>query len=201
MKMAAPGLSCQAFLRMLDQRTVCFGCTGKISADSFQKRFLALRFKVDNIFKSEEPDIFEGIFIAKDEDITKLVKLSVEEVFVEGSGQQPERPPKNCKQDRRGGIGVVVKWSMAYQDGCGLTLGEEVEQCNAFLSRIPVTTKHISKAGRADMLTLMAMHRHQQTFNNLAISNTRRYQKIRQARDCYLQVLSGAENINFLYRS
>nr|XP_055042773.1 uncharacterized protein LOC129429840 isoform X3 [Misgurnus anguillicaudatus] len=158
MKMAAPGLSFQAFLRMLDQRTVCFGCTGKISADSFQKRFLALRFKVDNIFKSEEPDIFEGIFIAKDEDITKLVKLSVEEVFVEGSGQQPERPPKNCKQDRRGGIGVVVKWSMAYQDGCGLTLGEEVEQCNAFLSRIPVTTKHISKAGRADMLTLMAMH-------------------------------------------
>lgn len=40
-----------------------------------------------------------------------------------------------------------VKWSGAYQDGAGLTLGEEVEQCNAFLSRIAVTTKHMSKAG------------------------------------------------------
>ncbi|KAI5619627.1 hypothetical protein C0J50_20806 [Silurus asotus] len=39
-----------------------------------------------------------------------------------------------------------VKWSGAYQDGAGLTLGEEVEQCNAFLSRIAVTTKHMSKA-------------------------------------------------------
>ncbi len=41
-----------------------------------------------------------------------------------------------------------VKWSGAYQDGAGLTLGEEVEQCNAFLSRIAVTTKHMSKAGK-----------------------------------------------------
>ncbi len=41
-----------------------------------------------------------------------------------------------------------VKWSGAYQDGAGLTLGEEVEQCNAFLSRIAVTTKHMSKAGQ-----------------------------------------------------
>ena len=40
-----------------------------------------------------------------------------------------------------------VKWSGAYQEGAGLTLGEEVEQVNAFLSRIAVTTKHMSKAG------------------------------------------------------
>ncbi|XP_078112281.1 uncharacterized protein LOC144521600 [Sander vitreus] len=39
-----------------------------------------------------------------------------------------------------------VKWSGAYQQGAGLTLGEEVEQCNAFLSRIAVTTKHMSNA-------------------------------------------------------
>ncbi|CAL8311064.1 unnamed protein product [Gadus morhua 'NCC'] len=55
-----------------------------------------------------------------------------------------------------------VKWSGAYQQGAGLTLGEEVEQCNAFLSRIAVTTKHMSKAGRTDMLTLMAMRWNQQ---------------------------------------
>lgn len=40
-----------------------------------------------------------------------------------------------------------VKWSGAYQEGAGLTLGEEVEQVKAFLSRIAVTTKHMSKAG------------------------------------------------------
>ncbi|XP_026128633.1 uncharacterized protein LOC113109197 isoform X1 [Carassius auratus] len=70
-----------------------------------------------------------------------------------------------------------VKWSGAYQQGAGLTLGEEVEQCNAFLSRIAVTTKHMSKAGRTDMLTLMAMRLNQQKFNNLATSLACRYQK------------------------
>lgn len=35
-----------------------------------------------------------------------------------------------------------VKWSGAYLEGAGSTLGEEVEQCNSFLSRIAVTTKH-----------------------------------------------------------
>ncbi|XDV42699.1 hypothetical protein PO909_011316 [Leuciscus waleckii] len=82
-----------------------------------------------------------------------------------------------------------VKWSGAYQDGAGLTLGEEVEQCNAFLSRIAVTTKHMSKAGRTDMLTLMAMRWNQQKFNNLAISLTRRYQKTTKALQSQLQNL------------
>ncbi|KAF4095257.1 hypothetical protein G5714_024335 [Onychostoma macrolepis] len=59
MKMAEPGLSCQAFVRILDQRTVRFGRTGKISTDSFQKSFFeweALRYEVDKICK-EEPFI------------------------------------------------------------------------------------------------------------------------------------------------
>lgn len=43
---------------------------------------------------------------------------------------------------------LKVKWSGAYQEGAGSTFGEEVEQCNAFLSRIAVTTKHMSKAGK-----------------------------------------------------
>jgi hypothetical protein len=43
---------------------------------------------------------------------------------------------------------LKVKWSGAFQEGAGSTLGEEVEQCNAFLSRIAVTTKHMSKAGK-----------------------------------------------------
>lgn len=56
MKMAAPGLSCQAYLRMLDQRTVRFGRTGKISGDSFLKSFFeweATRYEVDSICKEE----------------------------------------------------------------------------------------------------------------------------------------------------
>nr|XP_043874407.1 uncharacterized protein LOC122764146 [Solea senegalensis]XP_043874408.1 uncharacterized protein LOC122764146 [Solea senegalensis] len=74
-----------------------------------------------------------------------------------------------------------VKWSGAYQEGAGLTLGEEVEQCNAFLSRIAVTTKHMSKAGRTDMLTLLAMRWNQQKFDNLVTSLSHRYHKTIQS--------------------
>ncbi|GAA6101418.1 uncharacterized protein LOC124379646 isoform X1 [Tachysurus ichikawai] len=69
---------------------------------------------------------------------------------------------------------LSVKWSGAYQNGAGLTLGEEVEQCNAFLSRIAVTTKHMSKARRTDNIFLMAMCWNQQKFNNLATALNRR---------------------------
>nr|XP_043872711.1 uncharacterized protein LOC122761558 isoform X1 [Solea senegalensis]XP_043872712.1 uncharacterized protein LOC122761558 isoform X1 [Solea senegalensis]XP_043872713.1 uncharacterized protein LOC122761558 isoform X1 [Solea senegalensis]XP_043872714.1 uncharacterized protein LOC122761558 isoform X1 [Solea senegalensis] len=74
-----------------------------------------------------------------------------------------------------------VKWSGAYQEGAGLTLGEEVEQCNAFLSRIAVTTKHMSKAGRTDMLTLLAMRWNQQKLDNLVTSLSHRYHKTIQS--------------------
>ncbi|MEQ2245856.1 hypothetical protein ILYODFUR_032239, partial [Ilyodon furcidens] len=56
MKMAAPCLSCQAFLKMLDQRTVHFGRTGKISADSFQKSFFeweAVRYDIDKMLRKD----------------------------------------------------------------------------------------------------------------------------------------------------
>ncbi|GAA6075684.1 ATP-binding cassette sub-family D member 3, partial [Tachysurus ichikawai] len=234
---------------MLDQRTVRFGRTGKISTDSFQKSFFeweAVRFEVDKICKeepficpactpdilavsvdenrklyrfknaarSEEQAIFEDVFIAKDEDVTRFVvyihKASkhVSERGVCGGEWSAERPPKDLLA--RGGFAYPlylqriakscpelqhflnmkpfllvfhakahdckceVKWSGAYQDGAGLTLGEEVEQCNAFLSRIAVTTKHMSKAGRTDMLTLMTMRCNQQKFNNLATALNRR---------------------------
>ncbi|XP_062384555.1 uncharacterized protein LOC134071734 [Sardina pilchardus] len=82
-----------------------------------------------------------------------------------------------------------VKWSGAYQEGAGSTLGEEVEQCNAFLSRIAVTTKHMSKAGRIDMLTVMAMRWNQQKFDNLASTLARRYRKATVALQCQLHNL------------
>ncbi|KAF4104369.1 uncharacterized protein LOC131554108 [Onychostoma macrolepis] len=83
-----------------------------------------------------------------------------------------------------------VKWSGAYQDGAGCT---EVEQCNAFLSRIAVTTKHMSKPGRTDMLTLMAMRWNQQKFNNLATALTRRYQKTTKALQSQVQNLESVK--------
>ncbi|XP_047239102.1 uncharacterized protein LOC124878915 isoform X6 [Girardinichthys multiradiatus] len=76
-----------------------------------------------------------------------------------------------------------------FRDGAGLTLWEEVEQCNAFLSRIAVTTKHMSKPGRTDMLTLMAMRWNQLKLDNLATSLTRRYQKATKALQTQLQNL------------
>ncbi|XP_030264658.1 uncharacterized protein LOC115576279 [Sparus aurata] len=107
-KMAAPGMSSQAFLRMLDRRTVHFGHTGNITADSFRTSFLeseAVLFEVEKLcredhfdcpacspdmlavsvdgnrkhyrFKSaarsEEPAIFDGVFIAKDDDVARFV--------------------------------------------------------------------------------------------------------------------------------
>ncbi|KAI9522018.1 hypothetical protein NQZ68_040480 [Dissostichus eleginoides] len=82
-----------------------------------------------------------------------------------------------------------VKWSGAYQEGAGLTLGGEVEQGNAFLSKIAVTTKHMSIAGRTDMLTLLAMRWNQQKINNLATSLSHRYQKATKALQSQMQAL------------
>ncbi|XP_024659438.2 uncharacterized protein LOC112435300 isoform X3 [Maylandia zebra] len=314
MKMASPGLSCKAFLKMLDQRTLHFGRTGKISADGFKKSFFeweAVRYELDKILKedpftchacapdmlaisvdgnrkhyrfknaarSEELGIFEDAFIAKDEDVGRFVdyihstsrhvsgrgvcggewsaaretsQRSSSKVDEEGPElavcrhgvllralnmyrgeifayplylQQKlanrhitffcmdvtckywpylERVTKSCPElqhllsmkpflsvfhAKAHDFKCEVKWSGAYQDGAGLTLGEEVEQCNAFLSRIAVTTKHMSKAGRSDMLTLMAMRWNQQKLDQLATSLTHRYQKATKALLTQLQNL------------
>ncbi|KAJ8349657.1 hypothetical protein SKAU_G00247870 [Synaphobranchus kaupii] len=208
---------------MLDQRTVRFGRTGKISADSFQKSFFeweAVQYEVDNICKedpficpactpdmlavsvdgnrkhyrfknaarSEEQAIFEGVFIAKDEEVTRFVDY-IHTTTKHVSGRGVCRGEWSAARETSQRSTSKVKWSGAYQDGAGLTLREEVEQCNAFLSRIAVTTKHMSKAGRTDMLTLMAMRWNQQKFDNLATSLTRRYQKTTKALQSQLQNL------------
>ncbi|XP_047239075.1 uncharacterized protein LOC124878915 isoform X3 [Girardinichthys multiradiatus] len=121
---------------------------------------------------------------------TKQPDMFLEEVFVVVSGQQLERLPTDPAVNwmRR-------DWSLRssgvehFRDGAGLTLWEEVEQCNAFLSRIAVTTKHMSKPGRTDMLTLMAMRWNQLKLDNLATSLTRRYQKATKALQTQLQNL------------
>ncbi|XP_030294098.1 uncharacterized protein LOC115594270 isoform X2 [Sparus aurata] len=291
MKMAAPGLSCQAYLRMIDQRTVRFGRTGRISGDSFLKSFFeweAVQYEVDSICKeepfsclacspdmlavSEEQPIFDGVFIEKDEDVTSFVNcIQSKTKHVSGKGicggewsaaretshrsaskldeeglelavcrhgvlfsalnmyrgeifayplylQQKLASSKSAKffcmdvmckywpylqrmvktfpeleplLNMKPFLSVVhakahdfkceVKWSGAYQEGAGLTLGEEVEQVNAFLSRIAVTTKHMSKAGRTDMLTLLSMRWNRQKNQSLATSLSHRFLKTTKA--------------------
>lgn len=94
MKMAVPGLSCQALLRMLDQQTVRFGrmsikvsilfmsqCLNGYQNISLLMCTTILRIQDITIcpfavFQSEEQAIFDGVFIAKDEDVTRFVNLN-----------------------------------------------------------------------------------------------------------------------------
>ncbi|RXN07739.1 hypothetical protein ROHU_032173 [Labeo rohita] len=43
-----------------------------------------------------------------------------------------------------------VRWGSRNQVGAGNTVGEKVEQVNSFLSRVALTTKYMTKSGRAD---------------------------------------------------
>ncbi|KAK2836800.1 hypothetical protein Q7C36_014669 [Tachysurus vachellii] len=252
---------------------ICPACTADILAVSVDGNNKLYRFK--NAARSEEQAIFEDVFIAKDEDVTRFVdyihkaskhmclsvgewsaaretsQRSASKVDEEGlelavcrhgvllcalnmyRGEIFAYPPylqkwlasrqitffcmdvtckywpylqriaKSCPElqhllnmkpflsvfhGKAHDFKCEVK-SGAYQDGAGLTLGEEVEQCNAFLSRIAVTTKHMSKAGHTDMLTLMAMCWNQQKFNNLATALSYRYQKTTKALQSQLQNL------------
>ncbi|XP_027145229.1 uncharacterized protein LOC113747865 [Larimichthys crocea] len=71
-----------------------------------------------------------------------------------------------------------IKWGGAFQDGAGSTIGEEVEQVNSFLSRAAITTKYMSKAGRADMLTLLALGWNKRKVEHLGRTLSQRYVKI-----------------------
>ncbi|KAF1380183.1 hypothetical protein PFLUV_G00184130 [Perca fluviatilis] len=303
---------------MLDQRTVRFGRSGDITADSFRKSFFeweAVRFEVDKLclvdhfdcpacspdmlavsvdenrkhyrFKSaarsEEQAIFDGVFIANDDDVGRFVDYvhtstshvsgrgvcggqwsAVRETSQKLSGKTDEeglelavcrhgvllhalnmfrgeifayplylqkqmackpvtffamdvackywpylrRVTEKCPElqqlltmkpflsvfhAKAHDFKCEVKWSGAYKEGAGSTLGEEVEQCNASLSRIAVTTKHMSKADkvtrRIDMLTVMAMRWNKQKFDNLASTLARRYRKATVALQCQLHNL------------
>ncbi|KAL3975355.1 hypothetical protein ACER0C_021241 [Sarotherodon galilaeus] len=71
-----------------------------------------------------------------------------------------------------------IKWGGAFQDGAGSTVGEEVEQVNSFLSRAAITTKYMSKAGRTDMLTLLALGWNKRKVEQLGRTLSQRYLKI-----------------------
>ncbi|XP_062307641.1 uncharacterized protein LOC134012043 [Osmerus eperlanus] len=70
-----------------------------------------------------------------------------------------------------------IKWGGAFQEGAGSTIGEEVEQVNSFLSRAAITTKYMSKAGRTDMLTLLAWGWNKRKVENMGRTLSQRYLK------------------------
>ncbi|XP_073725812.1 uncharacterized protein [Misgurnus anguillicaudatus] len=70
-----------------------------------------------------------------------------------------------------------IKWSGKNQEGAGLTIGEEVEQVNSFLSRAAICTKYMSKAARSDMLTVLASAWNKRKSENLAKYLSQRYIK------------------------
>ncbi|XP_062340253.1 uncharacterized protein LOC134038726 [Osmerus eperlanus] len=297
LKLLAPGVSCQAFLGMLDQRTMTYGRSGKICGDTFQKSFLEWTFaqhEVESLcgvqpFKcpaccpsmhaisvdgnrklyrfSNAPGLekgyFDGMFIEEDEHVSSFVGHVHEKTkHVPGKGVCDSSKWKAAKESaqksaskideegleiavcRHGGLlkalnmfrgeifsyplylqstlsqqnvtffckywpymkKVVAKcpelrpllnmrpllsvmhakahdwtcelqWSGRNQEGAGLTIGEEVEQVNSFLSRAAICTKYMSKAARSDMLTVLAVAWNKRKSKNMAKYLTQRYIK------------------------
>ncbi|XP_076729709.1 uncharacterized protein LOC143412371 [Maylandia zebra] len=99
-------------------------------------------------------------------------------------GLPPIAPPsstpkkKRRARHRRSVSQTQIKWGGAFQDGAGSTVGEEVEQVNSFLSRAAITTKYMSKAGRTDMLTLLALGWNKRKVEQLGRTLSQRYLKI-----------------------
>ncbi|XP_034091813.1 uncharacterized protein LOC117559245 [Gymnodraco acuticeps] len=110
MKVTAPAMSRQAFLKMLEHRSVQAGRTGIICADTFQRSFFEFcfcQYKQEDMCQvhhfvcpacspdmlavccdgnrkhyrfskskgTEEPPIYEGLFLAKDEEVATFVDL------------------------------------------------------------------------------------------------------------------------------
>ncbi|KAJ8337423.1 hypothetical protein SKAU_G00386430 [Synaphobranchus kaupii] len=70
-----------------------------------------------------------------------------------------------------------ITWSGRNQTGAGLTLGEEVEQVNSFVSRVALTTKYMTKATRCDIITMHVFGWNARKAETLHISLSQRYRK------------------------
>ncbi|XP_066504235.1 uncharacterized protein [Hoplias malabaricus] len=310
MKLAAPGLSTQAFVKMLQQRTARFGRTGNISADLFGRSFhewVVVKYELEKLCQEDyftcpacvpnmlavsvdgnrkhyrfkgsastnEPGCFDGVFIYKDEEASRFVEY-VQQKSTHVSGKRVcgasewtaarelsrkssskideegleiavcrhgvllgalnmyrgeifayplflqqklaatmlgnitflcsdvackyfpylQKVAQHCPElqhllDMRPFLSVMhakahawkceVRWGGAYQEGAGSTIGEEVEQVNSFLSRIAITTKYMSKAGRTDMITMQGMSWNKRKFLNMGSALVRRYQRVQKA--------------------
>ncbi|XP_059918294.1 uncharacterized protein LOC132465616 isoform X2 [Gadus macrocephalus] len=304
-KVSAPGLSRQAFVKMLDNRTSNFGRAGRISGDSFQRSFLEWTYcrhekekllavdhfscpacmediaaiSVDGNRKmyrfnrtkgTDESGYFDGAFFSKDKEVAEFVegirnrirpesgrgvcgksqwkaaretaKKSGSKVDEEGvevavcrhgilfkalnmfRGEIYAYPlflqkevslghniqffctdimckyypylQKVCEafpdlvpllqmkpflsvMHAKGHSGKCeVQWGGRNQEGAGMTVGEEVEQVNSFLSQVGLTTKYMTKSARTDMITLQARGWNMRKKSNLHEYLSQRYVKV-----------------------
>ncbi|XP_030275685.1 uncharacterized protein LOC115583222 [Sparus aurata] len=307
MKLASPAISQQAFLKMLEHRSLCTGRTGGICGDTFHRvfrEFAFCNFKKEDLclvepfkcpactpdmlaisadgnrkhyrFKkskgTDEPSLFDGLFIAKDAKVSAFVdqvrsqmmsrtghdvcgpatftagretsqksRAKVDEegleiavcrhgVLLRGlnhyrgeiyaypmflqkelaqaanttffcmditcrywpylmkmAEKLPELQPLTVMKPflsvmhAKAHTGKCeVRWGGRSQDGAGNTVGEEVEQVNSFLSRAALTTKYMTKSGRGDMLTVLAMGWNQRKVESLHKTLAKRFVKTTQ---------------------
>ncbi|KTF86092.1 hypothetical protein cypCar_00022118 [Cyprinus carpio] len=132
----------------------CPACTPDMLAVSVDGNRKHYRFK--NKASTEKRGLLDQLFIQSDVEVSEFV----------------DYVRKNSDH---------VKYSGAYQEGAGSTIGEEVEQVNSFLSRIAVTSKYMSKSGRADMITMQAMLWNKRKILNLGQALVNRYVKTQKA--------------------
>ncbi|XP_025761145.1 uncharacterized protein LOC102081513 isoform X2 [Oreochromis niloticus] len=160
----------------------CPACTPDVLAVSVDGNRKLYRFQ-SNTSTSEQAN-FEGVFIEKDEEVAEFMKY-IQRHTNDVAQQCPElrnllsmHPLLSVMHAKAHIWKCEIKWGGAFQDGAGSTVGKEVGQVNSFLSRAAITTKYMSKAGRTDMLTLLALGWNKRKVEQLGRSLSQRYLKI-----------------------
>ncbi|XP_039464540.1 uncharacterized protein LOC120438170 isoform X2 [Oreochromis aureus] len=156
----------------------CPACTPDMLAVSVDGNRKLYRFK-SNASTSEQGN-FEGVFIEKDEEVAEFMKYIQRHTndVAQLRNLLSMRPFLSVMHAKALIWKCEIKWGGAFQDGAGSTFGEEVEQVNSFLSRAAITTKYMSKAGRTDMLTLLALGWNKRKVEQLGRTLSQRYLKI-----------------------
>ncbi|KAI4824256.1 hypothetical protein KUCAC02_012781, partial [Chaenocephalus aceratus] len=143
-----------------DDHFSCPACGDDMVAVSLDGNRKMYRF---NRQGAVECPYFEGTFIAKDTDVEGFVQRIRDKVK-----PAPGRPScgksnfktgrkatrkSEARLDEEGMMTSVCRHCILFS---GLTVGEEVEAVNSYLSRVATTTKYMSKARRTDMITIHA---------------------------------------------
>ncbi|XP_019212755.1 uncharacterized protein LOC109201503 isoform X1 [Oreochromis niloticus] len=156
----------------------CPACTPDVLAVSVDGNCKLYRFQ-SNASTSEQAN-FEGVFIEKDEEVAEFVKYIQRHTndVAQLRNLLSMRPFLSVMHAKAHIWKCEIKWGGAFQNGAGSTVGEEVGQVNSFLSRAAITMKYMSKAGRTDMLTLLALGWTKRKVEQLGRSLSQRYLKI-----------------------
>ncbi|KAI4830683.1 hypothetical protein KUCAC02_002299 [Chaenocephalus aceratus] len=168
LKISAPGLSRHAFIRMLESRSVRAGrAPGRPSCG--KSNFKAGR---EATRKSEARLDEEGMMtsVCRHCILFSGLNMFCGEIFAY---------PLYLQQD----LGKEHKIEFVCTDVMCLTVGEEVEAVNSYLSRVATTTQYMSKARRTDMITIHARGWNLRKKQNLHRYLSQRYVKTKKRTD------------------